>query len=308
MALFGASNKHPGWTCIDVLARSVDVARVVPGSGGKPEVVVCDSYQKEGGDHATLTRLRRALRLDDGPCTTLLAPGQYQVLQIDTPRVPDAELKAALRWQIRDMLSFPAESATVDAVPVPASGPTQRHLVVAASNDTIAAVMQTFDAARIDLAVIDIPELAQRNVARLFEEPGRALAMLVFDSEDPLLTFTAGGELCQSRRIELLSPGIVAANEAQRRGHYERLVLELQRSLDNYDRQLPGQRVSRLIVAGVPGAEDLLPYLETQLGMPVAALALDGVLDCSRIPELAHAERRTQCVHMIGAALREGLS
>lgn len=305
MALFGASKKHPGWTCVDVLARSVDVARVRPASGGKPGVLVCDSYRKEDGDRATLVRLRRALRLDEGPCTTLLAPGQYQVLQVDTPRVPPAELKAALRWQIREMVSFPVENATVDAVPIPGAGPSQRHFVIAASNETIAAVMHAFDDADIDLAAIDIPELAQRNAARLFEEPGRALAMLVFDGEDPLLTITAGGELCQCRRIELQSPGIAAADPEQRRAQHERLALELHRSLDNYDRQFPGQRVARLVVGSVPGAEELLPYLEAQLGVPVAALDLRTVLDCSRIPELDEPYRQTHCVQMLGAALRD---
>lgn len=305
MALFAATNKHPGWTCVDVLTHSVDVARIRPAAGEKPQLAVCDSYRKEGGDRPTLTRLRRALRLNDGRCTTLLMPGQYQILQVDTPRVPDAELKAALRWQIRDLVAFPVDTATVDAVAVPSGGAAQRHFVVAAPNHTIAAVMQLFDDADIDLAAIDVPEFAQRNVARLLEKPGSALALLVFDGEDPLLTFTSGGELYQCRRIELQSPGIAVADATQRRAQYERLALELQRSLDNYGRQFSSPRVSGLVVASVPGADDLLPYLDSQVGVPVVMLDLSPVLDLSRIPELKDPLQQTRCVQTIGAALRE---
>lgn len=306
MALFRAArSKHPDWTCVALLPASVDVARIVTGPAGRPEVAICDSFRKEGSDRAALVRLRRALKLDDGPCTTLLAPGQYHIAQIDTPRVPAPELIAALRWQIRDMVPFPVEQATVDALPIPAGAAGQRHLVVAAPNETVAAVMDVFHEAGISLAAIDVPELAQRNAAQLLEEPGRALALLVFDSEDPLLTITAAGELCQARRIELPSPGVTVSDPDQRHAQFERVALELQRSLDHYDRQFPAQRVSRLVVSAVPGADGLPAHLASGLGVPVATLDLRPVLDCSRIPELTDLHRQTQCVQMLGAALRE---
>lgn len=303
MALFRKKIRQPGWTCIDVTATAVDVARVQPAREGKPEVLVCDSYRKEGSDRDVLARLRRALHLDDGNCTTLLAPGQYFIMQVDAPRVPAGEIKAALRWQIRDLVSFPVDKATVDAIPIPGS---QRYLVVASPNDTIAAVMQLFDEAGIELCAIDIPELAQRNVARLLEEKGRALALLVFDNEDPLLTLTADGELYQCRRIELQSPGIAATDPQQRSAQFDRVALELMRSFDHFDRQHDALRIARLVVSGIAGADDLMHFLEGKLGVPVAALDLGAVMDCHRIPELGQVQRQTQCVHMLGGALREG--
>jgi MSHA biogenesis protein MshI len=165
--------------------------------------------------------------------------------------------------------------------------------------------MRAFDDAGVPLQAIDIPETAQRNVARLLEAPGRALALLVFDAEDPLLTFTAGGELYQHRRIELQARVDGIDDAGQSRAFYERLVLELQRSLDQFGRQYPALAISRMLVSSVSGADDLVPQLAGGLALPVAALDLTRVVDCTRVPELAAPGRQTQCLHLLGAALRE---
>ena len=113
---------------------------------------------------------------------------------------------APVRWSIKDMLDYPVDAAMVDAVHVPASdtgGRPAQMLAVAARNDLIAATVKPFNDANIDLSVIDIPELAQRNIAKCLEEQGRGLALLCFDQAAATLTFTSGGELYQSRRIDV---------------------------------------------------------------------------------------------------------
>lgn len=54
----------------------------------------------------------------------------------------------------------------------------------------MAPLVQAFQAARVPLAAVDLPELSQRNLAALFEEGGRGLATLIFDDDEGLLTFT----------------------------------------------------------------------------------------------------------------------
>ncbi|MCW5603025.1 MAG: agglutinin biogenesis protein MshI [Burkholderiales bacterium] len=309
MKLFGSGRRRPGWLCVNLRPDRIDVAHVLTAGRARPEVLICDSYRKEGGDSAALARLRRELHLARYRCTTLLQPADYQVMQVDAPDVPDAELKIALRWRIKDMIDYPVEAATVDAVRIPAgNGAAARSpqvLAVAAKRGTIAATVEPFSSADIPLEAIDIPEMALRNVAHLFEEPARGLATLVFDDEGGLLTFTCDGELYQYRRIDVSLRIFASAGDGQRQQIYDRIVLELQRSLDNFDRQFHYVAVARVLLVPVPGADDLQQYLASNLDLPVALLDLADVMDFPAVPELREPGRQLQCLPMLGAAMRQ---
>jgi MSHA biogenesis protein MshI len=308
MRFFGSSRRRPGWLCINLLPRRVDVSHVLARGRARPEVLLCDSYRKEGDDAATLARLRRELQLDRYRCTTLLRMGEYQMLQVEAPEVPAEEARSAVRWRIKDMIDFPVEAATVDGLFIPAEGAaarTPQMFAVAARNDLVAATFKPFGDADVPLEVIDIPEMAQRNLARCFEEDGRGLALLAFDEAGGLLTITSGGELYQYRRIEVPAANFGNAGADQRRGLYDRVVLELQRSLDNFDRQFHHVAVAKLVVTPVPGADDMRDYLAANLDVPVAYLELSEVMDFPHIPELRDPGRQAQCLRMIGAAMRD---
>lgn len=309
MRLFGSTKRKPGWLCINVMRDRVDVAHVLVAGRARPEVVRCDSFRKEGGDAATLSRLRKELDLDRHRCTTLLKGGDYQVVQVEAPNVPAHEAKSAVRWRIKDLIDYPVESATVDAVFIPgsngAAGRPPQMLAVAAKNEIIAAAVKPFNEADIPLEVIDIPELAQRNLAQRVEPEGRGLALLAFDEQGGVLTFTSGGELYQHRRIDVSLASFRGSSPEQRKGLYERLVLELQRSLDHFDRQFHHVAVAKVMVTPVPDADDMREYLAANLDVPIALLYLSEVMDFPHIPELHEPARQAQCLQLIGAALRE---
>lgn len=310
MRWFGSKGRKPGWFCINLMPDRVDVCHVHATGRARPEVLLCDSYRKEGGDAATLTRLRRELDLDSHRCTTLLRSSDYQVVQVDAPaNVPEAEARDAVRWRIKDMIDYPVEMATVDAVFIPAadgaSGRPPQMLAVAAKNSVVAGAVKPFNDAAIPLEVIDIPELAQRNLAQRLELEGRGLALLAFNDQGGLLTFTCGGELYQSRRIDISLRHFDGASTEQRKGLYDRLVLELQRSLDHFDRQFRHVAVARVMLTPVPGADDLREHLAAGLDVPVALIHLSEIMDFPHIPELHEDARQAQCLQMIGAAMRE---
>jgi MSHA biogenesis protein MshI len=309
LRFLGAARRTPGWLCINLWPDRVDVSHVVAAGAARPEVLMCESYRTEGGDVATLKRLRRELRLDRFRCTTLMKSGNYQLVQVEAPNVPKQEARSAVRWRIREMIDYPLESATVDALFIPdagrAAGRVPQMFAVAARNDVIAATVKPFNDADIPLEVIDIPELAQRNLASRLEPEGRGLGLLAIDADGALLTFTCGGELFQHRRIELSLASFDGATPEQRSGHYERLVLELQRSLDHFDRQFRHVTVAKVLITPVPDAEDMQEYLAANLEVPVALLYLSEVIDFPGIPELHEHARQAQCLQMIGAAMRE---
>jgi len=214
-----------------------------------------------------------------------------------------------VRWRVKDVIDYPLDQATVDVFCVPdGKGSIENPKSVYAAtarNDSVGALVRPFAESNLPLEAVDIPAMAQRNIARLFEQAGRALATLAFYEECGKLTISAGGELYMTRRIEVTLAQLMEADEARRHDLFDRIALELQRSLDHFDRQYAALPVAKLLLAPLPKETGLQAFLASNIFVPVETIDLASVLDFPAVPELKHPERQSQCFAMIGAALRD---
>jgi len=307
MAQLFSARRTPGWLAVLPQGDRVSLAHAVRRPGARPEIRLLDSFHAEGGTAAALQRLRGARKLKSYACTTLMPAGEYGVNQLDAPGVPAAERKEAVRWALKGLVDYPVDTACVDVLDIPmdgAAGWTANVFAVSAAEQAVRRCARPFEEAGVPLAAIDIPELAQRNVAALFEDENRGLAFLRLDESGGLLTLTFRGELIATRRAEM-SATLLAEGDAERRAQaMERLVLELQRSLDNFDRQYSFIPVSKLVVAAYPAVDGIVAALAENLYVPVQEMDLAQVLDFAAVPELREPQRQAQHLLLIGAALR----
>jgi len=229
------------------------------------------------------------------------------MLALDAPNVPPEELKTAVRWRLKDMLDFHVDDATIDVldIPVDQAATVRNHsmFVVAARNSVIGKRQNLFAGAKIGLSVIDIPEMAQRNISALVEPEGRGLAMLSFGEDGGLLTVTFRGELYLSRRIEVSLAQLHETDVERKNASFDKITLELQRSLDHFDRQFHFISVSKLVLAPT-GASGLDEYLSSNLYTPVETLDLADVFDLDGAPALADPLLQQRFFLALGAALR----
>lgn len=308
MSWFTSGKRQPGWLALAVHDDRIDLAHVKRTIGDRPALARCDSFRREGSHVETLTRLRKELKLDQYRCTTLLGADHYQLHQIEAPSVPVNEMKGAVRWRVKDIIDYPLESATVDVlqIPVDPQAATSHPTVyaVTARNDAIESCIRPFQGSQITLDAIDIAELAQRNLAALFEPEQQGVAMLAFYAGDGILTFTRGGELYVSRRIEIPLAELMATDDAQREEHLGRIALAVQRSLDHFEREYPYVPLARLLIAPLPRDIGLQEYLTSNIDGTVEAVDLAAVIDFSAVPELRPVEQQSRYLSMIGAALR----
>jgi len=277
-----------GWTAVVFDTDRVTVAAVARPPDGKPRVSSCEGFAREGGELEILKRLKNAQQLGRNRCTTLLAEGQYQLLQIDMPgnaaELPRNELRESLRWRVKEMVDFPVERAGIDLLDIPAVGNRGPQLwVVVASHDVLQPRIRQFQDARVGLAAIDIPELAQRNLASLFEDANRGLAFLSFDRRGGRLTVTYRGELYMTRHIDV---GAAELDGPDAGSLHERVLLDIQRSLDNFDRNYSAINLTRLMVGPIPdaGGAAFVEYLRANLSLPVASANLAEVMDLAQTP------------------------
>jgi len=305
--LFKKANPESGWVAMCLSRAGVHVAQVKM-IGGRPQVLLCAFHPVSEISPDALMELCKEAKLGSAQFTTLLNASEYQMMLVDAPNVPLAELKTAIRWRIKDALNYHVDDATVDVLQIPArhnAGDRPQSLyAVAASNETIKKRMALFEKAKMDIQAIDIPEMAQRNIAALFEQSGRGLALLVFDDSGGLLTFTCDGELYLARRIEVTAGQLQDVVADARQQSVERVEIEVQRSLDYFDRQYHHINVARLLIAA-PDSAGLIKTLKVDLSFPVEPLELAQVMDVSAVPDLLNNQFMTYALPTLGAALRQ---
>lgn len=306
--MFLAARRKPGWLAIIPQGGEITLAHVVRRRDARPEVRLLDRFAVEGSELAALKRLRTARSLKTYACTTLMNDGEYSLIQTDAPQVPPEERKEALRWAIKEMVAYPVESACLDVLDIPSTGlPPGRSagvMVVSAAEPSVRSRVAPFEAAKVPLAAVDIPELAQRNVAALLEDENRGLAFLRVDESGMMLTLTFHSELIAVRRGEMNTQQLNGGDPELRARVMERLVLEVQRSLDNFDRQYSHIPISKVVLASYPAVESLANELIESIYVPVRELDLAAVIDFPAIPELRNPQLQARNLLAIGAALR----
>lgn len=247
----------------------------------------------------TLDLLAGEAGIEKAPLIALLSPEAYQVLLLEAPNVPDDELRSAVRWKLKDMLDYHVDDAVFDLLKVPGGEAARLAYLyaVAVPAQGVRELIALYRESGLALEVIDVDETAQRNIAARLEPPGYAVGLLHVLGERGLLTFTFDGELVLARRIDLrgVPPDEVA----------ERVVLEVQRSVDYFDRQFHALPMSRLYLAPMAEGDELYRQLHENLSLPVERLDLGLIFDFSGHDALQQPAVQAQVFHALGAAMRE---
>lgn len=275
--------------------------------------------ERQGVDNLeNFARRLQALGLGDLTAKVMLRPEQYQLLQIDTPAVAAEELRAAARYQIRDMVSVPVDDILLDVMEVGDGHQkgTSHLFVAAATKAVVADVMALGDAMNWQVTVIDIQETAQRNLqSAMSRQDGRLdradAALLVSDDRQAVLTISANEELFFTRRLELpagfmsmawgggqdaavdvlhdaftpvseyvpdyaggaLAQGVdYASGSDMDADRVQRVLVEVQRSLDLWDRSWSSMPLGGFRVFAGERSSALAAWLSREMGHDVTAI------------------------------------
>jgi MSHA biogenesis protein MshI len=297
-------SRNRGLTGICQTGGGIALAHVVRQGEGKPRLTFCDFLPGEMAEGQIVLREKcRQHDLCSGNAVYALEIGNYQLLQVAPPEVPEAELREALRWQIRDLVDFPLEEAVIDFFHV--SRGHQREgartaYVVVARQALVRQRAALMEEARLEIQAIDIPELVLRNLATLHPDAERGVAFLYFAAESGMIIVVRGRELCLARNLPLGSASLREGTE-NLESAIEVIALEIQRSFDFYERSFAQQPIGSLLVAPQDFDDnDLLAGLRSALGIRVGTFDLEQILEC---PE-SLPEHPGRCLLAIGAALR----
>ncbi len=216
--------------------------------------------------HSQLDALARELGLAKGtPANLVLPPDAYALLLLDPPDVPPAELKEAIRWRVRELVSFNVDDAILDVFAFPEEAAKGRRtcFVAVAERRLLQPQVDAFRDGRLNLRSIDITELALRNL--IPDECEEPVAVLYAQGPIGVIAVLKAGRLFLSRRVELQSLSDDRSIDL--------VLLQLQRSMDYFDSQL-GQGVVNTVLSCMPAEfeREGLRRLQEMLPFPVHRL------------------------------------
>lgn len=290
-------------------ASRIDVAQVRCAPPNRPGVLFCASIEQSGATPAAFKQIKARMPRRPTLGMLLLARGQYQLHQVEAPKVPREECAQAVRWLLQDQLDFPAEEACVDVVEVPSDprrpAESRQVFVVCARAQLIRAQIEACHGARLPLSIIDVPEMAARNLAHRYEADERSVGLLTLTDEGSLLTFTHRGELLVAREFDVTLAQVLEASGENFEPTMERMALEIQRTCDHVDRRFHYAGVARVLISPLPKGLGVMEYLSANLSVRVQQMDLNEILDLSAIPDARDALWQARQLPAIGAALRE---
>jgi len=232
----------------------------------------------EGDEMNALTLRQRvaALSLQDLPCHCVLDIKDYNLQLVEAPAVPDSELKMAIQFQLKNDVVVPLDEIELQLLEVPEgaySNQGKMYYAAAVERRKIVEVRDRILAAGLHLESIGIRELAFKNLALMLNDDSAGLASLEIRAGVAKLNLLKAGKLFLTRNLTTAVDHAAMASPDWK-STLDRLVVELQRSLDYFENQMGQGQILNLVLAPVPGLTNQLVE-ELNRSMMISAEALD---------------------------------
>jgi hypothetical protein len=186
-------------------------------------------------------------KLANHPCLCVLTPDIYHLIQVLAPQnVPEKEQINVLRWQVQDILRFPAKDAIIDTFKSPQKtnkeGPAKLNLV-AIPPHTLTMVKDIITPSKLRLTSVDISELSLCNAIRQHENAKNCIALIHLFPDSGLILFIQEGELSLSVHT---NTGL--SNLQNNENSHNDLIFDTKRAIEHYDTNFSQNKLDRLFL------------------------------------------------------------
>lgn len=284
---------------------SFALAVVCRDDADKPRIQHCETHTAPGGAGPALKSLLDKLRASRSAACAVVDGDDYQIVQIEAPEVLPSEMRAAVRWRLRDAINFSVDEAAVDIFEIP--DPVRRAqnkmlFAVAARDSAVQRIARTLKPTVKGFNAIDIPELCLRNVSALLPQDAKGVAMLAVGDTFAQLVITRQGVMYLTRRIDTARRFTMHAQNRSEDIDAGALALELQRSLDYYESHYDQSAIGDLVIAPANARSDrLVEALKNETSLRISQLDVRELCNVYKSGELI---ADWPCLMALGAALR----
>lgn len=233
-------------------------------------------------------------------CCLVLDDKDYQIIVVEPPNVPEDEMVEAIRWKLKDLIQFSVNDVDIDVFIKPESAESNKNLadVVVVHKSIIDKKSQFVSDIGLQLMAIDIPEFAYRNYLETTPYHDSNVALVSIKQGQGKLMVLQKGNVYFSRAFSIDYNGGLFDDVPE-----SDVVLELQRSLDYYERQLKQTMPTTVVFVGENLIDDkITDTTKNNLNQEVFVESLKG-FNFTEEDSLASA----RVISTYGASLRSGL-
>ncbi len=192
-----------------------------------------------------LTQLK-SLPIEQACCDFILSSKLYSIIQVDKPALPDNELSAALTWQIKDLVPIEPSDMVIDYFDAPTLAGVEKINVVCASEQKLKSYIEHIIHDKMFINRI-IPE--EFAFAELITKSKDATLLLCQQpNEDLMILIVKNGQLFSYRRIRATANISLRSVDELSAGLIDNLSIEMQKSIDYFERQLKQSPVKMIKV------------------------------------------------------------
>lgn len=291
---------------IEITPKAITVAQIDHGSAGQLELTYTQSFY--GSDLAerqhALTEFMRDKKNKKMRVNLVLHPAYYRLLLVDAPNVPDEELRDAMLWRVKDLISESIDKVTLDIIRLPKDaydGRMNMLYVAVAPRLHLDLFVEMLINLELRPQWVDISELALRNLV-IKASGSRSTAVICIKDHGSFVSVITEQQLYLTRNIDVNIETLHEIANASE-SHVEQLIMDVQRSLDYYESQLGKGGIEQLLFcpATSRGVEKSIEYLSKNFSCPVILL---DILELLQTPSILSLPEQAQALSAIGAAMR----
>ena len=222
----------------------------------------------------------------------VLSASHYYNVQIIKPELPEEEIPSALKWLVKDIVPIEPDDMLVDYYdsPIIVSG-TQKINVICSHLASLKKFSDSFKRYQIDLKGIITDEFAFANLVTEQADPTLLICQQPF--EEVFILIVKENQVYFSRRLRGFSDIGGYSVEQLNNGICESLSLEVQKSLDYYERLLKQSPVAKIKV--------LLPILNEDF--VIESINKNTNVEVSRLDLPSEYATKRNCAASVGAMM-----
>lgn len=213
-------------------------------------------------DYTDLEQLKEAFidwsrqsQLKNQACRWLVGRDCYQSYTVDSSlaideKVPEKEIRQALKWQIKDLLEHNLDDVVVNYYKPQHPDPNnQQVIVIALEKQLVESIIDISKQANLQLESIEIEELAIGQAILPELSTGKIVGYIGEDNAGLVFNFYNGEELSFSRyKKGLFIPKDQEFNLESENQDNQKFLLEIQRTMDYVISQLFRKPVDKLLI------------------------------------------------------------
>ncbi|MFT5755762.1 MAG: MSHA biogenesis protein MshI [Alteromonadaceae bacterium] len=218
----------------------------------------------------------------EGACQVVLSSEQYQIIQVNKPNVPESEILGALKWQVKDLVPYSPENMILDYFDGPILvGTAEKINVVCAELSVLKKIVERLKKEDLPVTMITIAEFAFAKLLPVQSSP--CLLVCQREDEEILLLIVQDGHVYFHRRLRGYTQISTKSEDELAMTVIDSLSLEIQRSIDYFERQLKQAPIKSIKVI-IPIANEgfLARKLAENTHIPVELLSMPAGFELQR--------------------------